>query len=353
MKRISAALLSIGLVLFGLSGCSKSGNTAYSLKNDAASVVSDENDLHEEITDDSIDGASKQKEKSVEKDPVETKEDAVEPDQIDVDLREKLITEGNLNDDRILLFRQEDFDDDGINEAFALVMWDDAKEYDDEEAIEGDVWFVSPKECQKLLTSEGMGIGKTDRIFKFGNKRYELFDDTYATGSLTYAWYVDGGEVKDAPFSKIGTVITDVRDEDSFAILDSSYDALYDPEVDGTMGHTWKQYYFFYDENNDKICEYGGKDIDRSTAKDLCGMDLVGDCLPSGDKLTSLFYKGNGLVAMNYEHEEEGYINYYHLLYDYKKRTFLNDFGEETGTEPLAGIYSKALCPDMAVYPED
>ena len=78
------------------------------MEKDTASVVSEEKDLHEEITDDSIAGDSKTEEDQTQTDPGETKEDAEEPGQMDVDLRKKLVTEGNLSDDRILLFRQED-----------------------------------------------------------------------------------------------------------------------------------------------------------------------------------------------------------------------------------------------------
>ncbi len=56
---------------------------------------------------------------------------------------------------------------------------------------------------------------------------------------------------------------------------------------------------------------------------------------------------------MNYEQEEDGYIYYYHLIYDYKNGTFIDDNGEETDVVPLEGTYVKALCPDMAVYPEE
>ncbi len=332
------------ITAFTISACSIENN---------ASIVPDEKEVHEEMVNDDLENDSKNEEESVETDQVDAKEDTDESNQMDVDLREKLITEGNIKDDEIRLFRQEDFDNDGTDEAFALVMRNNAKEFDDGQIVEGDVWFVSMKECKKILESEGMGLDVTDRNFVLGNTKYELFDDVYATGSLTYAWYVAGSEVKDAPFSKIGTVITDADDKDHFRILDSNYDALYDPEVGGMLGHTWKQYYFFYDENSDRICEYGGTDVEQSEAEYLCGIDIVREYLPEGDKLNNLFYRGNGLMVMNYEHEEDGYIYNYHLIYDFIDAKFIDDNGEETGIEPLEGIYAKALCPDMAVYPED
>ncbi len=345
-KKLKKLLIVCSIITaLGISACSVDNNTA--------SVVSEEEDIQEEKENNDLETRLEQEDKIEKLDNDEQKKDVDELNRIDIDLREKLITEGNVKDDEIRLFHQEDFDDDGTDEAFALVMWNNTKEFEDGQIVEGDVWFVSPNECQKLRTSDGMGFDETDHILRLGNTKYELFDDIYATGRLTYAWYVAAGKVKEAPFSKIGTVITDTDGKNRFRILDSNYDAEYDPEVGGTLGHTWKQYYFFYDETNDRICEYGGTDIENSKAEYLCGIDIVGQCLPAGDKLDSLFYRSNGLVVMNYEHEEDGHIFYHHLIYDFIKGSFIDDNGEETDGEPLDGIYAKALCPDMAVYPED
>ncbi len=331
------------ITAFAISACSMENNTP---------VVPEEKEVHEEENN-ALNTDSEHEEDSVETDQTESDVDANKPSKMDVDLREKLVVEGNVKDDEIRLFRQEDFDDDGIDEAFVLVGKETEGNDESQKLVEGDVWFVSLNECRKILESEGMGLDETDRNFTLGNTKYELIDDVYATGYLTYAWYVSEGKVKDASFSKIGTVITDVDDKDHFRILDSSYDVLYDPEVGGMLGHTWKQYYFFYDENSDRICEYGGTDIEQSKAEYLCGIDIVGEFLPDGDTLTDLFYRGNGLVAMNYEHEEDGYTYNYHYIYDSNNQILIDDNGEETGTEPLEGIYSKALRPDMAIYPED
>ncbi len=333
------------IMVFAISACSRENNTI-------SDVLEDER-LDEEMVNDDVGDKSKQGDNSEKTDQDEFPKDAEKSNRTDVDLRAKLIAEGNLKDDVILLFHQDDFDDDGANEAFALVKRENVNKYDDEEIVEGDVWYVSPNECQKLLASEGMGLGEIDRTLELGNTKYVLFDDVYATGRLTYAWYLTDGKVKEAPFSKIGTVITDNDGKDRFQILDSSYDAMYDPEVGDTLGHTWKQYYFFYDEANDRICEYGGTDIDKSKAEYLCGMDLFEHYLPAGDKLGSLFYRSNGLVVMNYEHEEDGYIYYHHLIYDFINESFIDDDGNATNGEPLDGTYAKALCFDMAVYPED
>lgn len=332
------------IITFAISACSMENSTT---------IVPKETDVHEEVEDNALNTDSRHEEDSVETDQTESEEDSNELNKMDVDLREKLITEGKLKDDEIRLFHQEDFDNDGIDEAFALTG-EETEGYDEsQKLVEGSVWFVNPNECRKILESEGMGFDATDRSFSLGNTKYELFDDVYATGRLTYAWYVAEGELKDAPISKVGTVITDIDGEDHFRILDSSYDAMYDPEVGGMLGHTWKQYYFFYDENSDRICEYGGTDIESSKAEYLCGMDIVGELLPDGDTLKELFYRGNGLVVMNYEHEEDGYTYNYHYIYDSINQKFIDDNGEDTGTEALEGIYTKALCPDIAVYPED
>lgn len=109
----------------------------------------------------------------------------------------------------------------------------------------------------------------------------------------------------------------------------------------------------FFDENSDRIFEYGGTDVEQSKAEYLCGIDIIGEFLPDGDTLIDLFYRGNGLVVMNYDHEEDGYTYNCHYIFDSNNQKLIDDYGEETDAEPLEGIYTKALCPDMAVYPED
>lgn len=255
------------------------------------------------------------------------------------DLMRILTDKAKVADDEVTFFDRDDFDHDGNKEAFAV--------------IDGDVWFVSTKECRQLTSSKALGFEEDDRILTLGGTKHILFDEQYVTETLTYAWYVSDQKAVASPISKIGMVIPDPDIEDAFMIRDSSYDAAFDNEAGVFTGHTYKTYYFYNDNKKGRICEYGGTEIDSKKADELCGMSFADRLLTSADKMLDLFYTGNGLVVMNFVRYADDADLYCHYIYDCNKGCFINDMGQETTQdEPLAGTYLKALCPDMAVYPE-
>jgi len=273
----------------------------------------------------------------------EEKEDALKAD---------FMEKTGKKDEDIVTFYEDDFDHDGIKEAFVIVG-EAVEDYGDYKVIDGNVWFIGSKECKKICETMGMGFSDAIRDMKLGDTDYLLFDEIFVTALLTDVWYVSEGRACEASFSKVGQVMEGLEgDPDRFRIVDSSYDALYETADDIWMGHTWKSYYFFYDSEDGKIHEYGGTEIDDATAEYWCGRDIVEEFLPKGDKINSLFCRGNSLIVMNYEHEEDGCINYYHYIYDFNKGCLVDDSRGETTDEPLAGIYLEALCPEMASYPE-
>ena len=269
------------------------------------------------------------------------------------DLKTVLMRKSGATEDQVVVYEQQDFDGDGKEEAFALI----GEVEDDPELMKtvvGDVWFISSDEREQLL-HEGVGMGFNEgiRTMTMGPRTYALFDEVYATAILTYVWYVDGGKAVEAPFSAAGEVLTEVPEgEGRFRIMDDSYDAMYDPESDSWMGHTWKHYYFFYFPDIDEVNEYAGAYITQQTVPFLCGRDLVKELVPKGAKMDSLYCRGNGQIIINYELAEGGLVNYYHHIYDFLNGYFVDDVGEETGEEPLAGICKEALCPEIASYPE-
>ncbi|MBP5384755.1 MAG: hypothetical protein J6Y57_07260, partial [Lachnospiraceae bacterium] len=275
-------------------------------------------------------------------------------DETQADLRELLIRETRAAENEIASFLQDDFDGDGTEEAFALVgqVIDD---WDSMKTVEGTVWFVSKDGCTDLYAASGMGLSDRTRMMQMGDTKYVLFDEVYATGLLTYVWSVSDGQAKQAPFSALGEVLTDTPDgAGRFRIMDSSYDCMYNPESSSWMGHTWKHYYFFYndDDGPGRVEEYAGTPIDADTVQYLCGRDLIGDLIAPGDQVDSVFCRGNGLIVINYEHFADGCAMYYHYIYDFSKGCFVDDTGVTTGEEPLDGICKEALCPSIASYPQ-
>lgn len=253
-------------------------------------------------------------------------------------------------DIRLTVF--DDFDGDGKFEAFAITGSQPDTDIYEDGITEGSVWFIKGDNCEKLCDSNGMGFIIRKRILELGGRKYVLFDDAFATGVQTHAFEVNGDKASETLFSGSGEV-ADQDDKDRFRIVDSSYDAIFDPEIGDTIGHTWKSYYFYYDEAADSVREFGGKEITAEAAEKISGRDLVSECLKEGDEVESIYHRANGLTNINYARtDENGYVEHLHRTWDSVKGIYIDDLNEPSDEEN-AGTYRPALCPDIADYPKD
>ena len=110
---------------------------------------------------------------------------------------------------------------------------------------------------------------------------------------------------------------------------------------------------FFINSETGRVEEFAGTAISQENVPFLCGIDIVEEKLPKGDKVDSLFFRGNGLIVLNYEHEEEDITYYYHYIYDFTKGFYIDAYGDEmTSDEPLMGTCAVTICPDIANYPD-
>ena len=262
-----------------------------------------------------------------------------------------LLAETGSSDGDIAVFHEEDFDGDGMKEAFALVG-QKIDDYGDSAVIEGEIWFVTKVGCEKLHDTAGMGFSDREHTMTMGDTTYILFDEVYVTDMLTDVWYVKDGKALQPPFTARGQVLTGLDDEENrFRIVHSGYDSTLDPDI-GMIGHTWKQYYLFYDPETGGVREYAGTTIDEAAAEMWCGRDIVKELLPAGTVPDSLFCRGNGLIVMNYSVTADGMTDFYHYIYDFTNETLVDDSRSATGTDPLPGICMPSLCPEIASYPE-
>ena len=335
-------LIALGIAaIISLCSCSKNAadvdkyDREYASEPTEASMQTDdiaESDQAEESSD------SKENEESTDSDQDETADE----------LKEILTAKAEVAAEEIRLFEMDDFDNNGEYEAFALVGDEPEYDFDEEGIVAGNVWFVNKNDAVKLTDEYGMGFECKDRILDFGTTKYIIFSDEYATGVMTYAFEVNGNDVEEAPFSKRGAV--QMQEDDSFRIVDSSYDAEYDPELDSTLGHTWKSYYFYYDRDNNSVKEYGGLEITDEKAKEIAGRDLVAECVKPDDTLESIYYRKNGIININYSRPgENGCISYLHRNWDIEKECYIDDY-TETSDEEQPGTYLPALCPEIASY---
>ena len=269
---------------------------------------------------------------------------------VQTDLKAKLVEQQNVDEKAIVYFNQDDYDGDGKEEAFALIG-EEEDEYGEQTLVNGDVWFVSESECKRLTETMAMGFNESSNVMTMGTTNYVLFNEVFVTSLLTHAWSVENGKAVEAPFSKVGSILTGYDGENRFRIVDSSYDCTLD-DTGMMTGHTWKSYYFFYNPETDEINEYGGTDVDSDAAEGLCGIDIIEKYLPKGDQADSLYIRGNGLLILNYEHKNGEFTEFYHYIYDFDKGYLVDDAREETDENPLPGVCRKALCPELAVYPQ-
>ena len=267
-------------------------------------------------------------------------------------LWDTLIDETGATEDEVAAFVRDDFDDDGIEEAFALIGTV-SEDWDDITRISGNLWYVSPEGCVALRSSVGLGIGDEARFMTLGDTVYILFTDYFVSESYTYVYSVENGKVSEAGFSGVGYVAPDDKYSDRFTITDSSYDMNYDAELGFMIGHTWKKYYFFYDSETDNVYEFAGTTIDEATVNYWVKDIIVNELVPQDCTIDNIFMRGNGLIVINYENaSDDGSISYYHYIYSTEKGSFIDDMGTEIEATPLDGTYQYCLCPDIASYPE-
>ena len=268
---------------------------------------------------------------------------------VNTDLKSELLDRAGAKESEIVMFHKEDFDGDGKEEAFAIIgEIDGNSEYD---LVDGSIWFVGPDSCIQLRESEGKNLHNSDRVMKFGETQYVLFDFEYATGIPTYVWYVSNSQVQQALFSGIGGVVPVTDGRGDFRIVYEDYDALYDTLNNLKLGHTWKSYYFYYDESDKQIYEYGGLSIDNETAENYCGTYLT-DLMKPGDQLDGYLWHDNGLIVMNFERHDGTDVRYYHYILDTVTFGLVDDAGgNNTSEEPLEGMYLKTIVPTMVKYP--
>ena len=345
-KNIYRSLAKTVIVIFGLmmlSGCGKNKEEAAPPPQPEESAVSAEKE----------EAPVEEKPEEVQAPPEEKAEAESGEKKEKKDLMEDLLKETGAPVGDVAVFRQEDLDGDGEDEAFALIgKKGEDSEYGDLTLVEGEIWFVGKKGVRKIHDNGGMGFSDRERTMTLGDTKYILFDEVYVSDNLTDAWYVADGDAMEAPFTGRGYVMTDVDGENEFRVSDSSYDSMFDEESGTFLGHTWKNYYFYYDEKDGQVHEYGGAEIDKKQAEELCKKDIVKEKLKGSDILDEIFYRDNGLVVINFNRPSDGGFNYYHCIYDTRNGCYVDDGRNETTEEYLDGTCHKALCPEIATYPD-
>ncbi|MCL2298938.1 MAG: hypothetical protein FWC27_02175 [Firmicutes bacterium] len=235
----------------------------------------------------------------------------------------------------ILDFKYDDYDGDGVFEAFAFVG-----EEGPPEGFYGALWFIDAKGAQELEASE-YGYSGHPGFYTFGQHKFAVLDEYRTTGGYVHVWGVHGGKPRLESISGVGGGFTQL-DGNNFTLYHSTYDI---DETDGvSTGHTWKNYWFLWDGENFR--EHGGVPLAEKELRKLGGAAEVLDGIDG--VVGEIFYRGScGVVNVNYTvpGREGSVTNHYVTLQLKDGRAAMLEEGE--------GRYQAALAPEIAVYPKE
>ena len=244
----------------------------------------------------------------------------------------------NYTSARIISFEAGDFNGDKKTEAFVLTGRQTFDDWANEYRCNGAVWFVNSKKAVRLKTSDSFGKmgSKYFKIFKFKNKKVITIQQQYPTWYSNYIWTVKGSSAVE---SKLSGKVSDItKTKNGWLKCErEEYDASVYEGV--KTGRTSKPYYFYYKNG---LKEYGGLKISK---KALLKKYKNAKSYLNGKNVTSIYYRKNGLINVNYKNSSYGCTNYYYITLKISgKKVKKYDSGQ--------GYYKKALVPSMAVYPK-
>lgn len=123
---------------------------------------------------------------------------------------------------------------------------------------------------------------------------------------------------------------------DGYCISLSAYDAYLEYEKDDIdsgiyTGHTYKNYYFYYDNQSGDFKEYVGKTISESDLLDSCGFDLASEIRSAGYEVDEIFKRDNGIINVNYsqttlEEDNTVWVEYHNATYNEETGQFVDVF---------------------------
>lgn len=268
--------------------------------------------------------------------------------------------QSNVNRD-IIFSHYDDYDGDGLYEVFAIVESNLRKEYEEYSDYYGTIWFINHNSAIEIE-----GDAKNyypPLVFVMGGKVFVAFSQVWSTGSIVYIW----GVADEEPYEPmISGKASDIRlnEFNELELTHSTYDLCFDKEIHDEFdddyidkygnvypllsGHTWKNYYFYFDGNVFK--EYGGINIEiDDLLRSDKGREIVEKIYEESYIIDSIYYRENGIININISKEDDKSIRYSNLTLrcdDGKLDIVPSEWGEYN-----EGIYLDAMIPEIATYP--
>ncbi len=238
-------------------------------------------------------------------------------------------------------FDVNDYDGDGHYEAFMFVGGEVDEDWG---SADGTIWYANDTECKQIHEEFSFAVfdGAMFSTITAGDRKLILFNEMYATSYVTNIYTVKNSDCVETNVSGVGSAAYDESTGD-MSISISAYDSYCDYEAGSEepmwTGHTWKPYYFYFDEASEEFKEYVGETISESELTEICGFDLAKEIRDSGYTVDSIYKRENGIVNVNYSKEDVAddgsrSITFKNANFDQRTGEFIDAWGTgDTGYE--------------------
>lgn len=252
---------------------------------------------------------------------------------------------GEQTRENVLKVFYDDFDGDGVKEAFVLtgeLVNNDAQA----SWQSGKVWFVG--EFYKLV-QEGLTTFSTFEpqiVVTEDTKLLHVVKENERE-SHSYLFGVHGGK----PYARFAYEKGYLREENGVWFLNNRVtDAYYEEETEKFVGDTDKDYYLFLVQDSDGakvLREYGAVEITVEQFQEYEGSDDVFAGIKTINKnaeVTNILYRENGIINLNFVIPDD-------LGYFQKNVTVNYGAGKVDNFRAGEGKYEIALVPEIASFP--
>lgn len=234
-----------------------------------------------------------------------------------------------MSNENVVIFLYEDYNQDGIHEAFVVTKEDDYK-----------LWYMSGMGCE--LIQSGIDIGETEiaEILDYGTKSYLLLQRRKGKFNNTLVYTVDNdSHAVEADISGIGYIRRSEGRELSLQIPNTE---------DG--GHVTYLTYYLYHMLDEGFKEYGAIPISEEQFLEFEGAQDIIDTLyeeyADAELTFSFLYRSNHYINLNVVITKNGEVQYKTMTLKYDTRKVS---GEKSGL--MDGRMETAVILEIATFP--
>lgn len=200
---------------------------------------------------------------------------------------------GAETEDKVLGVYVDDYNGDGISEAYALTA---SSESDEEEPYiaEASLWFIKKDSAECLATGN---LGKQPSVFDFADKKL-LSTYVYSDKGISTSVYFVSGNHAYSYGSYGGRLIRDSESKEKFYLVKTERDADYNMKSSEFDKESSKPYYLFFDGNF--FVEYGGREMREDQLRAINGADEILTAISEGGYIIDTIYcRDNGVINVN------------------------------------------------------